>query len=146
MTYTPLPSPAAGNGDINSYTEWNAHMPPGGGGALATCMIARGALIKPWVFTGEGFRGYRGSGVRDEGVQGFRGALIKPWVFTGGGVRGAGGRGYRPEVRGSGAHTRYRGSEGTMSQGFKCTGAARGKGFRSTYGVQGVRGYKGSGV
>ena len=41
-----------GNGDILSHYDWNRHMeinkefPEN----YATCMIARGALIKPWVF------------------------------------------------------------------------------------------------
>lgn len=38
-----------GNGDIMSYTDYNEHMracPD-----LATIMLARGALIKPWLFT-----------------------------------------------------------------------------------------------
>ncbi|KAL6213720.1 hypothetical protein ACLB2K_013164 [Fragaria x ananassa] len=38
-----------GNGDIFSYVDWNKHKvecPE-----LSSCMIARGALIKPWVFT-----------------------------------------------------------------------------------------------
>ncbi|XP_065002675.1 tRNA-dihydrouridine(47) synthase [NAD(P)(+)]-like [Musa acuminata AAA Group] len=38
-----------GNGDIFSYTDWIKHTldcPK-----LSTCMIARGALIKPWIFT-----------------------------------------------------------------------------------------------
>lgn len=35
-----------GNGDVYSYTDWNAHMTSGVDG----CMIARGALIKPWIF------------------------------------------------------------------------------------------------
>ncbi|XP_050232421.1 tRNA-dihydrouridine(47) synthase [NAD(P)(+)]-like [Mercurialis annua] len=38
-----------GNGDIFSYTDWNkqkSDCPE-----LSTCMIARGALIKPWIFT-----------------------------------------------------------------------------------------------
>lgn len=38
-----------GNGDVFSYLDWNtrkADCPE-----LATCMIARGALIKPWIFT-----------------------------------------------------------------------------------------------
>ncbi|GFH23483.1 tRNA-dihydrouridine synthase 3, partial [Haematococcus lacustris] len=39
-----------GNGDVMSYTDWNAHV-GNGQGPLAACMIARGALIKPWVFT-----------------------------------------------------------------------------------------------
>jgi tRNA-dihydrouridine synthase 3 len=38
-----------GNGDVMSYTHWNEHMQ---GTGLASCMIARGALIKPWIFTG----------------------------------------------------------------------------------------------
>lgn len=38
-----------GNGDVMSYTHWNEHLQ---GTGLASCMIARGALIKPWIFTG----------------------------------------------------------------------------------------------
>ena len=39
-----------GNGDVLSYEDWNAHV-SASGGALSTCMIGRGALIKPWIFT-----------------------------------------------------------------------------------------------
>ncbi|KAG2427489.1 hypothetical protein HXX76_012422 [Chlamydomonas incerta] len=39
-----------GNGDVFSYTDWNAHMGEAGG-HLAALMIGRGALIKPWIFT-----------------------------------------------------------------------------------------------
>lgn len=35
-----------GNGDIYTYQDWNDHMKSGVDG----CMIARGALIKPWIF------------------------------------------------------------------------------------------------
>lgn len=38
-----------GNGDVFSYLDWNKHKfdcPK-----LSTCMIARGALVKPWIFT-----------------------------------------------------------------------------------------------
>uniref|UniRef100_A0A0D6QYK6 tRNA-dihydrouridine(47) synthase [NAD(P)(+)] n=1 Tax=Araucaria cunninghamii TaxID=56994 RepID=A0A0D6QYK6_ARACU len=38
-----------GNGDIFAYTDWNEHLQNGTN--LSTCMIARGALIKPWIFT-----------------------------------------------------------------------------------------------
>ncbi|XP_077246489.1 FMN-linked oxidoreductases superfamily protein [Tasmannia lanceolata] len=38
-----------GNGDIFSYTDWNNHT--SNCAELSTCMIARGALIKPWIFT-----------------------------------------------------------------------------------------------
>ena len=41
--------PLVGNGDIMSYQDWAGHM---AGGAVTTCMIGRGALIKPWIFTG----------------------------------------------------------------------------------------------
>ncbi|CAK9274552.1 unnamed protein product [Sphagnum jensenii] len=39
-----------GNGDIFSYTEYSKHI-QACGSKLATCMIARGALVKPWIFT-----------------------------------------------------------------------------------------------
>ncbi|KAF7810829.1 tRNA-dihydrouridine(47) synthase [NAD(P)(+)]-like [Senna tora] len=39
----------AGNGDIFSFVDWNNHKAECS--ELATCMIARGALIKPWIFT-----------------------------------------------------------------------------------------------
>lgn len=35
-----------GNGDIYTFEDWNKHMTSGVDG----CMIARGALIKPWIF------------------------------------------------------------------------------------------------
>eukprot|EP00268_Persea_americana_P044413 TRINITY_DN4490_c0_g1_i1.p1 TRINITY_DN4490_c0_g1~~TRINITY_DN4490_c0_g1_i1.p1 ORF type:complete len:697 (+),score=149.07 TRINITY_DN4490_c0_g1_i1:280-2370(+) len=38
-----------GNGDIFSYVDWNNHT--SNCPELSTCMIARGALIKPWIFT-----------------------------------------------------------------------------------------------
>ncbi len=38
-----------GNGDIMSYTDYNEHMQACPG--LASTMLARGALIKPWLFT-----------------------------------------------------------------------------------------------
>ncbi len=38
-----------GNGDILSYTDWNEHLAVHG---VASAMIGRGALIKPWIFTG----------------------------------------------------------------------------------------------
>eukprot|EP00262_Sarcandra_glabra_P004678 TRINITY_DN15874_c0_g1_i2.p1 TRINITY_DN15874_c0_g1~~TRINITY_DN15874_c0_g1_i2.p1 ORF type:complete len:706 (+),score=123.64 TRINITY_DN15874_c0_g1_i2:60-2177(+) len=38
-----------GNGDIFSYSDWNKHTSECP--ELSTCMIARGALIKPWIFT-----------------------------------------------------------------------------------------------
>ena len=36
-----------GNGDILSHVDYNEHMAHGG---VDSCMIARGALIKPWIF------------------------------------------------------------------------------------------------
>ncbi|GLI70988.1 hypothetical protein VaNZ11_016095 [Volvox africanus] len=39
-----------GNGDVFSYLDWNQHMSDTGG-HLASLMIGRGALIKPWIFT-----------------------------------------------------------------------------------------------
>ncbi|KAL0356621.1 UNVERIFIED_CONTAM: tRNA-dihydrouridine(47) synthase [NAD(P)(+)]-like [Sesamum calycinum] len=38
-----------GNGDVFSYSDWNSHKADCP--ELSTCMIARGALIKPWIFT-----------------------------------------------------------------------------------------------
>ncbi|CAN4107437.1 unnamed protein product [Withania somnifera] len=38
-----------GNGDVFSYVDWNKHKTECP--ELSTCMIARGALIKPWIFT-----------------------------------------------------------------------------------------------
>jgi len=41
-----------GNGDVYSYAEYRERMDAAGpDGGLATCMIARAALIKPWIFT-----------------------------------------------------------------------------------------------
>ncbi|XP_021753466.1 tRNA-dihydrouridine(47) synthase [NAD(P)(+)]-like [Chenopodium quinoa] len=38
-----------GNGDVFSYTDWNKHFSDCP--ELSSCMIARGALVKPWLFT-----------------------------------------------------------------------------------------------
>ncbi|XP_039040939.1 tRNA-dihydrouridine(47) synthase [NAD(P)(+)]-like [Hibiscus syriacus] len=38
-----------GNGDVFSYLDWNKHISDCL--ELSSCMIARGALIKPWLFT-----------------------------------------------------------------------------------------------
>lgn len=38
-----------GNGDVFSFVDWNNHRTECP--ELATCMVARGALIKPWIFT-----------------------------------------------------------------------------------------------
>ncbi|KAK3259290.1 hypothetical protein CYMTET_31705, partial [Cymbomonas tetramitiformis] len=40
--------PLIGNGDIFSFPEWKTKVEASG---VATSMIARGALIKPWIFT-----------------------------------------------------------------------------------------------
>ncbi len=37
-----------GNGDVASWTEYEEHVTSHG---VHTCMLARGALIKPWLFT-----------------------------------------------------------------------------------------------
>ncbi|XP_057966077.1 tRNA-dihydrouridine(47) synthase [NAD(P)(+)]-like [Malania oleifera] len=41
--------PVLGNGDVFSYLEWNKHKSDCP--ELSSCMIARGALVKPWIFT-----------------------------------------------------------------------------------------------
>lgn len=41
--------PVIGNGDIMSFDQWEAHLEKGG--VSSCCMIARGALIKPWLPT-----------------------------------------------------------------------------------------------
>ncbi|XP_057545466.1 tRNA-dihydrouridine(47) synthase [NAD(P)(+)]-like [Amaranthus tricolor] len=38
-----------GNGDVFSYVDWNKHFSDCP--ELSSCMIARGALLKPWLFT-----------------------------------------------------------------------------------------------
>ena len=43
------PLPIVGNGDIFSFTEYEEHL--AACPQLATTMLARGALIKPWLFT-----------------------------------------------------------------------------------------------
>ena len=40
-----------GNGDVFGFRDYDAHVSASGGAGAATCMIARGALIKPWIFT-----------------------------------------------------------------------------------------------
>lgn len=40
-----------GNGDVFGFRDYDAHVSANGGAGVATCMIARGALIKPWIFT-----------------------------------------------------------------------------------------------
>ncbi|KAM1763625.1 hypothetical protein ACFX11_002951 [Malus domestica] len=45
----PKALPVLGNGDIFSYVDWNKHKAECP--ELSTFMIARGALIKPWIFT-----------------------------------------------------------------------------------------------
>jgi tRNA-dihydrouridine synthase 3 len=40
--------PLFGNGDVMSFEDYNDHR---ANTNVAGCMIARGALIKPWVFT-----------------------------------------------------------------------------------------------
>ena len=40
--------PLLGNGDVVSWEDYAAHMACGN---LSSCMVARGALIKPWIFT-----------------------------------------------------------------------------------------------
>ena len=40
--------PLIGNGDVFGYDDYERHMRSGN---LATCMIGRGALVKPWVLT-----------------------------------------------------------------------------------------------
>lgn len=42
------PIPVYGNGDVYSYEDYDAHMSLG---ELDGCMIGRGGLIKPWLFT-----------------------------------------------------------------------------------------------
>ncbi|KAM7264073.1 hypothetical protein ACFE04_001756 [Oxalis oulophora] len=38
-----------GNGDVYSYLDWNKQLSDSSN--LSSCMIARGALVKPWLFT-----------------------------------------------------------------------------------------------
>ncbi|CAI5464889.1 unnamed protein product [Closterium sp. Yama58-4] len=40
-----------GNGDVMAYTDWNEHTANGSATAVDSCMLARGALIKPWLLT-----------------------------------------------------------------------------------------------
>ena len=44
--------PFIGNGDVFSYEDVEAEVALGGDNCTAV-MVARGALVKPWVFTGE---------------------------------------------------------------------------------------------
>lgn len=53
--------PLVGNGDAFSYQDWAAHIEEAG---VATVMVARGALVKPWVFTGEAGVGWGEGGGR----------------------------------------------------------------------------------
>jgi tRNA-dihydrouridine synthase 3 len=43
--------PIIGNGDIFSYTQYEENIAMGGGSISPTAMLARGALIKPWLPT-----------------------------------------------------------------------------------------------
>ena len=46
--------PIIGNGDIMSFTDWEERLESEsnkGEGEIVTCMIGRGALIKPWICT-----------------------------------------------------------------------------------------------
>lgn len=43
------PLPLVGNGDVFSFTDYEEHI--SACPQLATVMLARGALIKPWLFT-----------------------------------------------------------------------------------------------
>ena len=43
------PLPLVGNGDIFAFTDYKEHTEASP--RLATTMIARGAIIKPWIFT-----------------------------------------------------------------------------------------------
>ncbi|XP_047168574.1 tRNA-dihydrouridine(47) synthase [NAD(P)(+)]-like isoform X1 [Vigna umbellata] len=45
----PTTLPVVGNGDVFSFVDWNNHRTECP--ELATDMIARGALVKPWIFT-----------------------------------------------------------------------------------------------
>ena len=47
-SYVKAPLQLIGNGDVASWTEFREHT---GSHGVDTCMVARGALIKPWVFT-----------------------------------------------------------------------------------------------
>ncbi|CAI5978670.1 unnamed protein product [Closterium sp. NIES-64] len=40
-----------GNGDVMAYTDWNEHTANGSATSVDSCMLARGALIKPWLLT-----------------------------------------------------------------------------------------------
>ncbi|CAI7767345.1 unnamed protein product, partial [Closterium sp. NIES-53] len=40
-----------GNGDVMAYTDWNEHTANGSATAVDSCMLARGALVKPWLLT-----------------------------------------------------------------------------------------------
>ncbi len=43
---SPPPLQVLGNGDVLSWTDWEEHL---SSGVLSSCMIARGALMKPWL-------------------------------------------------------------------------------------------------
>ena len=52
LNVSPPTLPVIGNGDVLSWQDWEAHTGASagaGGAAVASCMIARGALIKPWL-------------------------------------------------------------------------------------------------
>lgn len=44
----PTPLQLIGNGDITGWSDYEEHV---GNRGVATCMLARGALVKPWLFT-----------------------------------------------------------------------------------------------
>ena len=76
--------PLIGNGDVVSFEQFHAHLADAPD--LATIMLARGALIKPWIFTearrpaGRAVKGCPGAHVKGQsGSLSFKDFFVHCW-------------------------------------------------------------------
>lgn len=74
--------PLIGNGDVVSFEDFHAHLEAAP--ELATIMLARGALVKPWIFTEvwRRLQQYPACITLKALIMLARGALVKPWICT----------------------------------------------------------------